>query len=57
MGFNGAYKCAGTTTEFSCSLTCPSGIKFNAPPANLYVCAYETGQFLPQPIPQCLYSK
>ncbi|XP_071447163.1 hemocytin-like [Hetaerina americana] len=53
--FNGAYNCTASGISFSCSLSCPVGIEFEFPPASIYTCSYETGEFSPAPIPQCKY--
>ncbi|KAJ8683258.1 hypothetical protein QAD02_019050 [Eretmocerus hayati] len=56
LGFNGAVHCHSNDAEtYVCdSLSCPTGIKFEFPPAEKYVCHYETGEFEPRPVPQCL---
>ena len=55
MHFNGGYNCSGGGDSISCSLSCPSGVSFNTPPAKLYTCYYKDAKFLPQPIPQCVF--
>ncbi|XP_078043521.1 hemolectin [Augochlora pura] len=57
MGFNGGFFCTSNGNSYSCSLKCPDGVEFEFPPATEYKCAYETGLFEPQPIPQCKYSE
>lgn len=53
--FNGGYNCTGNSDSYSCSLNCPEGIPFEFQPAPVYTCQYSTGQFLPSPIPQCIF--
>lgn len=53
MGFNGGYRCEVVENGYACTLNCPPGVDFTAPPASQYLCAYEKGYFEPQPIPQC----
>lgn len=53
--FNGGYNCSGNGEMYSCSLNCPEGISFEFQPAPVYTCRYSTGQFLPSPIPQCVF--
>lgn len=57
LQFNGGFNCTGDSSGFSCSISCPAGIEFNFPPSPVYKCLYETGVFLPQPIPQCKFGK
>lgn len=42
-----------------CSLSCPQGSilePFKTPNVD-YICAYETGEYEPKIIPQCVFSK
>lgn len=57
MGFNGGFYCSSDGESYSCTLNCPAGVEFEFPPAAAYTCSYETGVFVPQPIPQCKYSE
>lgn len=57
MNFNGQYSCNGDGESLSCKIACPDGIEMDSPAADVYTCHYSTGQFLPQPIPQCVYGK
>lgn len=57
LGFNGAYNCSGDANGLSCSLTCPTGIHFDVPVMPMYTCLYSMGEFIPQPIPQCIFGK
>ncbi|CRK93441.1 CLUMA_CG006977, isoform A [Clunio marinus] len=54
-GFNGGFRCSGSSTEMSCTLSCPEGVDYEFPPAPSYKCKYETGKFTPSPIPNCVY--
>ncbi|KAK2585761.1 hypothetical protein KPH14_010370 [Odynerus spinipes] len=53
LGFNGGIYCTSSENINSCTLNCPLGVEFEFPPAAVYTCNYDTGIFLPQPIPQC----
>ncbi|XP_056642321.1 hemocytin [Diorhabda sublineata] len=55
LDFNGGYNCSGNADTFSCSVSCPTGIDFEFPPAPVYTCSYSLGFFLPAPIPDCVY--
>ncbi|XP_025836285.1 hemocytin [Agrilus planipennis] len=55
LQFNGGYNCSITGEFFSCVLSCPEGVDFEFPPASIYTCSYDTGTFVPFPIPQCVY--
>jgi len=57
VDFNGSYNCSGAVNDFSCSFSCPSGIKFEFPPAKVYKCKYSEGKFLPSPMPKCVYDE
>lgn len=57
MGFNGGFFCSNIDDTYSCTINCPTGVEFEFPPASVYICNYETGVFMPQPIPQCNYSE
>ncbi|XP_017781781.1 PREDICTED: hemocytin [Nicrophorus vespilloides] len=57
LQFNGPYNCTGNLDSFSCSISCPEGIQFEFFPESLYTCTYDTGVFLPSPVPQCVYPK
>ncbi|XP_015177061.1 PREDICTED: hemocytin [Polistes dominula] len=54
LNFNGGISCIGSENINSCKLNCPLGIDFEFEPADAYICNYDTGVFLPQPIPQCI---
>lgn len=56
LGFNGGYKCSGTATGMSCTISCPAGIQFDKPSASKYDCNYDTGRFTPS-LPKCVYGK
>lgn len=53
LAFNGGYNCNGDANSFSCTLNCPPGVDFTFSPALQYICTYDKGIFLPEPIPQC----
>lgn len=57
MGFNGGFLCTNVEDTYSCTINCPDGIEFEFPPASTYVCNYETGVFMPQPITLCKYNE
>lgn len=57
IGFNGAIKCTYGSSEMRCTLSCPSGVEFDSPPSEVYVCKYETGTYLPARVPKCDYGK
>lgn len=41
----------------NCRLTCPKGVNFEFPPAEIYTCAYATGEFSPKQVPKCAYGE
>lgn len=53
LRFNGGYHCTSVGDAYSCTLKCPTGVEFEFPPAESYVCTYDKGIFEPQPIPRC----
>lgn len=55
--FNGGYNCTGNSDSYLCSVVCPEGVPFEFEPAPVYTCNYDTGLFLPTPIPQCIYEE
>ncbi|XP_037049496.1 neurogenic locus notch homolog protein 1-like [Bradysia coprophila] len=55
IGFNGSVRCIGTSTSMNCTLSCPSGVDFDSPPAPVYTCSFETGLFTPSRAPKCNY--
>ncbi|XP_043682227.1 hemocytin isoform X2 [Vespula pensylvanica] len=55
LNFNGGIYCTSSGYINSCTLNCPLGIDFEFLPAAAYTCNYDTGVFLPQPIPQCKF--
>lgn len=57
IGFNGAIRCSGSSTEMRCTLSCPPGVQFDSPPTTAYTCKYETGTYLPAKVPKCLYGE
>lgn len=57
IGFNGAIKCSGSSTEMRCTLTCPPGIQSDSPLSAAYTCKYETGTYLPTRVPKCDYGE
>lgn len=57
MNFNGGFQCTGNADSLSCVLSCPKGINFEYPPAQVYTCRYETAEFQPKQVPKCIYGK
>jgi hypothetical protein len=57
MNFNGGYNCSGGSASFSCSLNCGADGVFEFPPAPRYTCEYAKAQFVPDPIPMCIFGK
>ncbi|XP_069683352.1 hemocytin isoform X2 [Periplaneta americana] len=55
LGINVGYKCKGSDSGVTCSVSCPAGAHFKEQPAAQYVCSYDTGRFLPSPIPECVF--
>lgn len=41
----------------TCQVDCPPGVELDGPAAGVYTCQYETGQFYPAKLPQCLYGE
>ena len=57
LNFNGGVTCNGGVDEVECNLYCPDGIHFSFQPEEKYTCSYESGEFLPTNVPQCLLAK
>jgi len=57
IGFNGAIRCSGSSTEMRCTLSCPPGVQFDTPPSAAYTCKYERGTYLPTKVPKCVYGE
>lgn len=57
IGFNGAIRCTGGSSEMRCTLSCPPGVQFDSPPSASYTCKYETGAYLPATVPRCVYGE
>ena len=53
---NGTATCQSTPTTMQCSISCPTGFKFEYPPAAEYVC--RDGTWSPRPtFPKCIAGK
>jgi len=57
--FNGNYKCAYEMEEARCTFSCPqvAGLKIEGRIDIEYKCSYQQGQYLPAPIPKCIFRK
>ncbi|XP_050428341.1 hemocytin-like [Adelges cooleyi] len=58
LNFNGNYKCSGDEDKNKCTLWCPQGSTlqpFGTAQVE-YTCLYETGNFEPKQIPQCVFA-
>uniref|UniRef100_A0A481MQJ2 Hemolectin n=1 Tax=Nipponaphis monzeni TaxID=196483 RepID=A0A481MQJ2_9HEMI len=57
LNFNGNYKCSNDKEKNVCTLSCPQGSilePFKTPNVE-YTCLFETGEYEPKHIPQCMF--
>jgi hypothetical protein len=57
LGFNGEISCIINRYEANCDISCPSGVEFEFPKANVYKCNFDTGVTTPSVIPKCMYGE
>lgn len=59
LNFNGNYKCSDDMEKNVCTLSCPQGSTlepFKTVDVE-YTCSFESGEFEPKHIPQCVFGQ